>query len=787
MWSAGMKYPSNGGGTPAVRQRRRLAAVLFEALGIATYTALIPLSPAPAQTQSSQPGSVDLGYAEPETCAVCHRNIWETYLQTGMGRSFYRPSPTNMTGSDTPNNTFYHKSSDSYFTMLQRDGKYYQRRHQIDPEGRQINVMEKQIDFIMGSGNHARTYLHRTARNTLVELPLGWYAEKGGYWAMNPGYDRPDHDGFRRKISYDCMFCHNGYAKIPPGHDQGFAEPVYVDPLPEGIDCQRCHGPGRKHAQLAKTVGARLDGIRSAIVNPIRLSAERREEVCMQCHLETTSFHLPNAIQRYGQGPFAYRPGEPLSAYWLFFDHAPDTGRNDKFEIVNAVYRLRRSKCFLESNGALHCTSCHNPHDVPHGAEATRHYDAACRRCHASDFDRVVASGKHTRATGCADCHMPKRRTEDVVHSIATDHYIQRRKPEGELLAERAERHETGNNAYRGEVVLYYPEKLPPAPENDLYLALAQVVENSNLSSGIRRLAEAIERHAPERAEFYLGLAEAWRNSGQLEKALPLYREAIRRNPKFVFGLRKLGSGLRLSGQSAEAADVLKRAAAAAADDASTWQELGLTFRAQGKTPDAIAALQKAVALDPDMPEPHNNLGIAWLARGEQARAETAFREAIRIQPDYVDAHNNLGNLLSGTGDFQQARSHFEIALRLRSEDAAMHYNFAMALGRARHFDEAQQQLEAALRVDPELADAHQLLADQLMDKRQAQAALPHYREAVRIQPESGRAHLGLGSALAMTGDLAGAVPHLRKAAAGSDPAVREAAAQILRKLGNGR
>jgi hypothetical protein len=108
-----------------------------------------------------------------------------------------------------------------------------------------------------------------------------------------------------------------------------------------------------------------LDGIRSAIINPRRLSTERREEVCMQCHLETTSFHLPNAIQRYGQGPFAYRSGEPLSAYWLFFDHAPDMGRNDKFEIVNAsAYRLRRSKCFLASKGALQCTSCHNPHDV---------------------------------------------------------------------------------------------------------------------------------------------------------------------------------------------------------------------------------------------------------------------------------------------------------------------------------------------------------------------------------------------------------------------------------------
>ena len=111
----------------------------------------------------------------------------------------------------TRKNTFYHQPSDSYFTMLQRDGKYFQRRYQLDSSGKQVNVMEKQVDYIMGSGNHSRAYLHRTAANTLVELPLAWYAEKGGYWAMNPGYDRPDHDGFRRPITYDCMFCHNAY------------------------------------------------------------------------------------------------------------------------------------------------------------------------------------------------------------------------------------------------------------------------------------------------------------------------------------------------------------------------------------------------------------------------------------------------------------------------------------------------------------------------------------------------------------------------------------------------
>ena len=321
-------------------------------------------------------------------CAGCHHNVWDAYRRTGMGRSFYRPAPENIVEDFTNKNTFYHRPSDSYFTMLQRDGQYYQRRYQLDSGGKQINVMEKRIDYIMGSGNHARAYLHRTAANRLIELPLGWYAEKGGYWAMNPGYDRPDHDGFRRPITYDCMFCHNAYPEIPAGREQPFAQPVYAGALPEGIDCQRCHGPGARHAKLAGTAGAKREHIRDAIVNPSRLSTQRQLEICMACHLETTSFPLPNAIQRYERGPFSYRPGEPLGDFILNFDHAAGSGREEKFEIVNAAYRLRRSACFLKSNGNMLCTTCHNPHDAPRGEQAT----AITLRCAGNATRRLWAS-----------------------------------------------------------------------------------------------------------------------------------------------------------------------------------------------------------------------------------------------------------------------------------------------------------------------------------------------------------------------------------------------------------
>jgi tetratricopeptide (TPR) repeat protein len=663
-----------------------------------------------------------------EACAGCHREIAETYRKTGMGRSFYKPS----SHETVENSTYYHKASDSYFTMLRRDGGLYQQRYQLDAGGKRINEMEKRVDYIMGSGNHSRAYLSRTPQNKLVELPLAWYSEKGGYWAMNPGYDRPDHQGFRREITYDCMFCHNAYPEIPAGHEQPFAEPVYTAAMPSGIDCSRCHGDGAQHVRTAG---------RAAILNPKRLTPDRQMEVCMQCHLETTSFPLPNSIQRYERGPFSYRPNEPLADFILTFDHARGKGYDEKYEIVNSAYRLRRSQCFLQSKGKMTCTTCHNPHDVRSVGAAT------CRTCHAAAFQQLVATGKHTTEDGCIDCHMPKRRTEDVVHVTMTDHYIQRRKPAGDLLADRPE---TEGTPYRGEVVPYYPATLPKTAESDLYLAIAQVIQKSNLTAGIAQLKAAIERYRPKRPEYYLQLAEAWREQGPLANALPYYEQAVRLDPKFVFGLQKLGTALRRSNRSAEAVEYLKRAAAVAPENAVTWRELGLAYSAQQKMTDAAAALQKAVALDADMSEAHNNLGVVWAQVGDTTRADAAFREAIRIQPDYADAHGNLGNLLSEAGRLDEARSHLEISLRLRPNDAPTRYNYAMVLGRTRDIDGAQRELEAAVRADPDFADAHLLLGTILLEKGQAEAALPH----------------------------------LRKAAADKNPSVREEAERMLRKLG---
>src|SRR5439155_9130305 len=137
-------------------------------------------------------------YVDAKVCARCHRQIAEDFARTGMGRSFFRPAPSNTredfgAGGDASRRDFYHDLSETYYSMVVRQGQYFQRRWQIGFDGSPSNVEELRIDYVLGSGNHARSYLHRTAHGTLIELPMGWYAEQKtpgrGHWGMSPGSD----------------------------------------------------------------------------------------------------------------------------------------------------------------------------------------------------------------------------------------------------------------------------------------------------------------------------------------------------------------------------------------------------------------------------------------------------------------------------------------------------------------------------------------------------------------------------------------------------------------------
>ena len=212
-----------------------LAAICLTIIGVGSLTYSWLSQQNTTHLQSSE-FAEPAKFTDPQACQPCHSGIWDSYQTTGMGQSFYRLRPESTVEDFNSPKPFYHAASDRHYRMVRREGRYFQRRHQIDSRGSEINVLEREIHFVLGSGNHARSYLHLAPGGKLTQLPLGWYAQDGGKWGMSPGYDRPNHDGFQRVVAYDCMFCHNAYPALAPGSDRPGRLPRYTGEIPEGID-----------------------------------------------------------------------------------------------------------------------------------------------------------------------------------------------------------------------------------------------------------------------------------------------------------------------------------------------------------------------------------------------------------------------------------------------------------------------------------------------------------------------------------------------------------------------
>ena len=595
-------------------------------------------------------GGAAPGYVADRACAICHRDLAESYREVGMARSFTRPRGEALIEQlDAP--PFFHPASGRYYEMRWQDGELLFRRYRKDDRGRPTALFERRVDWILGSGNTSRSYLFQTEAGELYQLPLSWYSQTDS-WGMAPGYDRPDHQGVTRRVRRECMFCHNGYPDVPAGTDRPWAPQWFPTDLPEGTGCQRCHGPGAAHTRLALR-GAQTPEERAAlastIVNPGRLPPAERDSVCLQCHLQPSVAFT--GVRRFDRADYSFRPGEPLAGYILPIDPAEaDRGRDERFEINHHPYRLMQSRCWRRSEGRLHCLSCHDPHRKVPPAERRAHYRAACLGCHGPDAcgrerhggDEAAGGPVAERAAGaaagvadgdgaadCVGCHMPRRRTEDVVQVSMTDHFIRRRPAGRDLLGPRPE-----SDPVIRSVDLLPLRGGPEGSEAELYVAVAQVRANATPRS-VGRLAALLRRAAPHELAPWLDLARGQLEIGRLAEVEATARRVLERAPDVALAHEWLGLSLAGQRRFEEAAMALRRSLELDPTRPESHFNLALLLL-QDRPAEAAVHLERAVAQRPVLVEGWYRLADAYLRLDRGAEARAALRRALAVDPDHV-------------------------------------------------------------------------------------------------------------------------------------------------------
>ncbi len=584
-------------------------------------------------------GGTAPGYVDDAACALCHTDLAASYREKGMGRSFYRPRPeTDIEDFSAP--PFVHALSAQSMQIVRRDGQLLFRRWQTDAEGRPVHLFEQPVDWILGSGNHARTYLYRTAGGELYQLPLAWYGQTRS-WGMAPGFDRPDHEGVLRRVRRECIFCHNSYPDMPAGSDAYEAPQAFPERLPEGIGCQRCHGPGAGHVGLALGgIGLRSE-LRASIFNPGRLPAPRRDEVCLGCHLQP-SVALPG-LRRFGRADFSFRPGEPISDYLVQID-IEEEGQPaaERFEINHHPYRLRQSLCWTESAGALTCLTCHDPHRKVPASYKAEHYRRACLTCHQEEAcpEEAKKADDHGKAADCTSCHMPKRRTQDVVKVVMTDHRIQRQPGGPELLAPRAEREPVLTG-----VRLLEPGSAP-GPLGEVYRAAA-VVRAVRSEEAVRYLEKMLAAAQPAEIDPWLDLAEGQLRLRRFADAERTLAGVLARSPGHLQALEWLALARAGQGKADEAIALLQQLVATAPGRAEAEYNLGRLLFVNGRIAEAERHLQRALAARPNLVAAWFRLGEIRAAQGRQDEAVSCWRRALEIEPRHTESHKALEETLA--------------------------------------------------------------------------------------------------------------------------------------------
>ena len=745
---------------PNIRRTTARAIALAGALACQSRSTFLP----PPPTHSGDTGPALADFADADACAACHAEQYAAWQRSTHGRAGGPPTRERVIA---PFNGQPIRFRDALVTpRITANGTF---TFTVEQESRPPVTFE--VTGVVGGGLMAgggtQTFFSPAPDGTLKYLPFD-YSHTERRWICSPrraarGWlpitpavalaDCGDWPPSRVLGSSDrfqsCQQCHG--SQIEVSFDTT-ARRYQTHFTTLEINCESCHGPGRRHIELIESGGltpGRRPGVDIGMRSLATLTKDQSLAVCFQCHAVKASI-----------GPREYALKLPLLLDTIF---QPD-GRTRAFGYQEAHLA---SDCYL--NGSMTCVDCHDPHsqryrDVTGAPLAGRLGNGQCLGCHPSKAEPLERHTRHrvsSPGSRCVSCHMPYLQQPSVgrqVRYARSDHAIPIPRPEFdhrlgiEVACQQCHRDLTVQ-ALEAQVTRWYAE-LKPHPA--AVTAVLRAREMSDARAAARTILLQEGGEASPFAEF-VGLSEVIKRYAQPDMAAldeetreQLERRAASSDPDvqalalatlhlmrgtdpdvrrfLATALRALGARdrsvrnrwawiLTVRGNAyLAAADhenalaVYRKAEALKPRDAETLRNLGVTFTRLKDYPAAIEQFRKSLALAPKDAQVLVGLGFALMQQGDLDAAIATHRQAVTASPSDPAGYANLGVVLLRRGAVQEAIEALERAVALDRSLSTAQFVLADAYARDGRRQQATAALERGLEFEPRNAPARRML-----------------------------------------------------------------------------
>lgn len=621
-------------------------------------------------------------YVGKETCRNCHADIYDSFMHTGMGSSFDAATKQKSSAQFDEHALIYDKDKDFYYKPSWKGDSLQLTEFRLEGKDTVYKRTET-IDFIVGSGQHTNSHMINTA-GYFTQAPATFYTQKG-HWDLPPGFEDGNNSRFSRIIGLECMTCHNGYPDFVLGSENKY------NAVKNGIDCERCHGPGQLHVEQ-KTKGIMVDTSKEidfTIVNPAKLSVNLQFDVCQRCHIQG------NAVLNDEKSFFDFRPGMKLSDVMNVYMPVY-TGREDEHIMASHAERLKMSRCYIETidvhadknnnlrpyKNSLTCVTCHNPH-VSVKATGTKKFNSVCSSCHGENAHGLCCEKKEIlmrNDNNCVKCHMEMSSTTDIPHVKVHDHKI--RIPEKKKNLEAIKKfagiacinNPDASQKSRADAFIGYFEKFGfdksaldsaekiltvlTVSENDLqknFNSLIQLYFLKNDYEKVISSAQKLKTPFSQLNKKSFSNSDAWacyrigeslQNMNDVSNAIPYYQQATMLAPFQLDFQHKYATALSLTGKVKDAKKIYEFILSENPNYAAACCNLGFIYLSEENNPGkALELYNVALALNPDYEQALINKAGLFIYLQKYDEAKLILKKMLKKNPASRQAKEILNSL----------------------------------------------------------------------------------------------------------------------------------------------